>query len=136
MTTETPPDDWVLLEAATRFTWKFMDMEELRNIYQKPKLFYEHGFRALCDMIETHEAFRQEVSDAVEIITNTAVDPVVWRKWVCDRLSVFIITKPDPLVDRKLICSREAMKSWVGGGAGPETICVRAIELWEEGFGE
>jgi hypothetical protein len=54
MTTETPPD-WVLLEAAQRFTWKFMDMEELRNIYQKPKLFYEHGFRALCDMIQKYE---------------------------------------------------------------------------------
>jgi len=39
-------------------------------------------------------------------------------------------------VDRKLLCAREAMKSWVGGGAGPETICVRAIELWEEGFGK
>jgi hypothetical protein len=39
-------------------------------------------------------------------------------------------------VDRKLLCAREAMKSWVGGGAGPETICIRAIELWEEGFGE
>jgi hypothetical protein len=41
-----------------------------------------------------------------------------------------------PPVDRKLLCAREAMKSWVGGGAGPETICVRAIELWEEGFGD
>ena len=41
-----------------------------------------------------------------------------------------------PLVDRKLLCAREAMKSWVGGGAGPETITVRAIELWEEGFGK
>ena len=41
-----------------------------------------------------------------------------------------------PPVDRKLLCAREAMKSWVGGGAGPETITVRAIELWEEGFGK
>jgi hypothetical protein len=41
-----------------------------------------------------------------------------------------------PPVDRKLLCAREAMKSWVGGGAGPETICVRAIELYEEGFGK
>jgi hypothetical protein len=39
-------------------------------------------------------------------------------------------------VDRKLLCAREAIKSWVGGGVGPETICVRAIELWEEGFGK
>jgi hypothetical protein len=41
-----------------------------------------------------------------------------------------------PPVDRKLLCAQEAMKSWVGGGAGPETICVRAIELYEEGFGK
>jgi hypothetical protein len=41
-----------------------------------------------------------------------------------------------PPVDRKVLCAREAMKSWVGGGAGPETICIRAIELWEEGFGK
>jgi hypothetical protein len=41
-----------------------------------------------------------------------------------------------PPVDRKLLCAQEAMKSWVGGGAGPETICIRAIELWEEGFGK
>ncbi len=58
-------------------------------------------FRALCDMIQQHEAFKREVSDVVEVITNTEVDPVVWRKWVSDRLSVFIITKPesDPLVE-------------------------------------
>jgi hypothetical protein len=97
MTTETPPEDWVLLEAATRFTWKVLDMEELRNIYQNPRSSDGHGYRALCDMIAKHEKLP---------------------------------------VDRKLLCAREAMKSWVGGGAGPETICVRAIELWEEGFGK
>ena len=130
MTTETPPDE-VLIEAAKRCAMFTKHIDALR---------YRHTgdscFRALCDMIQQHEAFKQEVSDTVESITNTAVDPVVWRKWVCDRLSVFIITEPDPLVDRKRLCAREAMKSWVGGGAGPETICVRAIELYEEGFGK
>jgi hypothetical protein len=38
-------------------------------------------------------------------------------------------------VDRKLLCAREAMREqrpddW------PETACVHAIELWEEGFGK
>ncbi len=38
-------------------------------------------------------------------------------------------------VDRKLLCAREAMREqrpddW------PETACIRAIELWEEGFGK
>jgi len=51
---------------------------------------------------------------------------------LCDMIQKY----EKPPVDRKLLCAREAMKSWVGGGAGPETICVRAIELWEEGFGK
>ncbi len=55
MTTETPPDDWVLIEAAERFTWKVMDMEELRNLYQDPTISACRGFRALCDMIAKHE---------------------------------------------------------------------------------
>jgi hypothetical protein len=38
-------------------------------------------------------------------------------------------------VDRKLLCAREAMREqrpddW------PETACLRAIELWIEGYGE
>jgi hypothetical protein len=38
-------------------------------------------------------------------------------------------------VDRKLLCAWEAMREqrpddW------PETVCLRAIELWEEGFGK
>lgn len=130
MTEETPPEDWVLLEAATRFTWKFMDMEELRNIYQKPKLFYEHAFRALCDMIEAHEAFKQEVSDTVESITSAAVDPTVWRKWVSDRLSVFIITKakPDPLVEAWI----EATGNTVGMRPLNEAIAKRGGKIvWE-----
>jgi hypothetical protein len=53
-------------------------------------------------------------------------------KALCD----MIAKHEKPLVDRKVLCAREAMKSWVGGGAGPETICVRAIELYEEGFGK
>jgi hypothetical protein len=94
MTTETPPD-WVLLEAAKRFGLPDEASDTLLHITYVNRA----GFRALCDMIQQHEAFKQEVSDAVEVITNTAVDPVVWRKWVSDRLSVFIITKPDPLVE-------------------------------------
>jgi hypothetical protein len=55
----------------------------------------------------------------------------------CFRALCDMIAKHEkPPVDRKLLCAREAMKSWVGGGAGPETITVRAIELWEEGFGK
>ena len=56
---------------------------------------------ALCRAIEQHEAFRQEVSDAVKVVSNTKVDAQVWRKWVEDYLAIYIIPapKPDPLVE-------------------------------------
>jgi hypothetical protein len=92
MTTKTPHDDWILLEAAKRSGWDAYTTQVLRETYCDGG-----SFRALCHMIAAYE---------------------------------------EPLVDRKVLCAREAMKSWVGGGAGPETICVRAIELWEEGFGK
>ena len=52
-------------------------------------------FTALCRAIEQHEAFRQEVSDALE------------RRgfYIDDRdLGRFIITKPDPLVEAIAEC--------------------------------
>ena len=56
---------------------------------------YLVGYTALCRAIEQHEAFRQEVSDAVEAVLD--------RYYVLnieDMLSQFIIPKPksDPLV--------------------------------------
>jgi hypothetical protein len=50
---------------------------------------------------------------------------------LCD----MIAKHEQPPVDRKLLCAREAMREqrpddW------PETACIRAIELWEEGFGK
>jgi hypothetical protein len=38
-------------------------------------------------------------------------------------------------VDRKLLCALEAMES-IRGDATHSEIAVRAIELWEEGFGK
>ena len=52
---------------------------------------------ALCRAIEQHEAFKQEVSDAVEAYSNSySSDEAKWEK-----LKSFIIPKPkpDPLVD-------------------------------------
>ena len=40
-----------------------------------------------------------------------------------------------PPVDRKLLCAREAV-GWGTPWATTETIGVRAIELYEEGFGK
>ena len=54
---------------------------------------------ALCRAIEAHEAFRQEVSDAVEAVFAGYHDAPI--PWVIMRrkLERFIIAKPDPLVE-------------------------------------
>ena len=54
---------------------------------------------------------------------------------LCDAL----IAEPmKPPVDRKLLCAREAIREyWTGDGSGSdmENLSVRAIELWERGYG-
>lgn len=107
--TDTPPD-WVLLEAAKRCEWVEEQEAQRLRLYE-----YEHNeaFRALCDMILKHE---------------------------------------QPPVDRKLLCAREACaaisKSHAGmrfpseylegaqDDSGSMLLAVRAIELWEEGYGK
>jgi hypothetical protein len=103
MTAETPPEDWVLLEAAKRSGWYVWPIDTLRRFYLDG-LPYHDGYRALCDMIEKYEK---------------------------------------PPADRKVLCAREALshtafvydpaRNMVDEG---ERVCVRAIELWEEGFGK
>ena len=51
-------------------------------------------FQALCRAIEQHEAFKQEVSDAVEDYCG-----YVPPDSPCHPITRFIIPKPDPLVD-------------------------------------
>jgi hypothetical protein len=107
MTTETPPD-WVLLEAAKRANIRECRIGSLRGLYH-----YGGTFTALCDLIAKHEK---------------------------------------PAVDRKLLCAREAMAENAETGVASEwggkfrsgnyddtyhiTVPLRAIELWEEGFGK
>lgn len=50
---------------------------------------------ALCRAIEKHEAFRQEVSDAVEAAKRVYGG----HREAFDQLDRFIIAKPDPLVE-------------------------------------
>ena len=59
---------------------------------QRDRFTYEE---ALCRAIEQHEAFRQEVSDAVEYFMDGPVGLGTAR----ERLGRFIIAKPDPLVE-------------------------------------
>lgn len=53
------------------------------------------GERALCRAIEQHEAFRQEVSDAVEWVVNSTYMPAPSEH----KLARFIIANPDPLAE-------------------------------------
>jgi hypothetical protein len=96
MTTETPPDDWVLIEAVKRsgFSLDICTPESLLPLYRNGSTF-----TALCDMIQKYEK---------------------------------------PPVDRKVLCAREAVRNagFVIDHADIESISVRAIELWEEGFGK
>ena len=64
---------------------------------------------ALCRALEAHEAFRQEVSDAVEAILNcTSLNK---RYGACIALARFIIAKTDPLVEAaQEVAAAEAKK--------------------------
>jgi hypothetical protein len=91
MTTETPPKDWVLREAAKLSGRSHCSIETVRDRWHLDKTF-----RALCDMIAKHEK---------------------------------------PPLNRKLACAYEARDSaWAG--ATTVAIAIRAIELYEEGFGK
>ena len=106
MTDKQTPPDWVLLEAAKRSDVTIYTMFSFRQGYAGTPA----SFRALCDMIERYE---------------------------------------QPPVDRKLLCAREAMAegctlpesegayrrgAWDNAGALKN--CLRAIELYESGFGK
>ena len=109
--TDKTPADWILIEAAKRSAWTGHSMDHLRDVWRNPLLYLVgNSYRALCDMIEKYE---------------------------------------QPPVDRKLLCAREAMAqacalpesevayrrgTWDHAGALKQ--CLRAIELWEEGFGK
>lgn len=79
------------------------------------------------------EAAKQcELSHHIDFLRDFHSDSRTFRA-LCD-----IIEKHEqPPVDRKLLCAREAIKEWEDGELLPVTdVSIRAIELWEEGFGE
>ena len=52
---------------------------------------------------------------------------------LCDMIERY----EQPPVDRKLLCAREVVREWTERADwGHEAMCIRAIELWEEGFGK
>ena len=72
--------------------------EVAQDVRYEPDDFEEERrdvFKALCRAIEQHEAFRQEVSDAVEGVVNSTYMPAPSEH----KLRRFIIAKPDPLAE-------------------------------------
>jgi len=94
--TNTTPEDWVLIEAAKRagYHWLNHTVKDLRDYYVEGD--HDDLYPALCDMIAKHE---------------------------------------QPPVDRKLLCAKEAMR-FGRNYANQAQLCVRAIELWESGYGQ
>lgn len=68
----------------------------LKNAVEVPKNSDAFA-RALLRAIEQHEAFRQEVSDALYVYQKA--DSLEERSLLWDALTRFIIAKPDPLVE-------------------------------------
>ena len=62
------------------------------RVCEEPTVYFGL-WEALCRAIERHEAFRQEVSEAIEEMLNTP--GCVIRNYI----GRFIIAKPDPLVE-------------------------------------
>ena len=100
------------------------EQERTLPIYADKGVLCEALFRA----IEQHEAFKREVSDAVEGYTNmVGLDPKRY-------FARFIIAKPDPLV--------EVMQDWwdADGYANIETfraaLAARGLEVRKIGEGE
>lgn len=90
--------------------------EVAQDVRYEPDDFEEERrdvFKALCRVIEQHEAFRQEVSDAVESLCSTVF---VYEEYLDMRDMLrrrFIITKPDPLViEAREICAR-VCEGWI-----------------------
>lgn len=51
---------------------------------------------------------------------------------LCDMIQKY----EQPPVDRKLLCAREAIRRMDYNMEKVDVIAIRAIELWEEGFGK
>ena len=68
---------------------------------------------ALKEAIEQHEAFRQEVSDAVEVANMRVKELKRNTSYIVNHMQQYIIAKPDPLViEAREICAR-VCEGWI-----------------------
>jgi len=73
------------------------------NWAPRTKPFGHEAFKALCRAIEQHEAFRREVSDAVERAVDDCGHDGLRKAYIHSRFFHFILSKPvDPLVETML----------------------------------
>jgi hypothetical protein len=82
---------------------------------------------ALCRAIERHEAYKQEVSDAVKYALDTTPDAVDFRRFIIPK------PKPDPLVDvaESLGYFNTAAQGWAGDVRA--ALEARGLEIREKG---
>lgn len=69
---------------------------------------------ALFRAIEAHEAFKQEVSDAVKIANDRVKSLAGNTAFIVNHMQCFIIPapKPDPLVEAMADCGVDRFESW------------------------
>lgn len=91
---------------------------------RKRKISHE----ALCRLIDAHEAFQQEVSDAVKPLLREW--PEI-RSHIVERLSAFIIAKPDPLVEAMAECGVDPFENWADQLRA--ALAKRGLEIRERG---
>ena len=94
-------DHWLALQSEHPIAWEGAIDEAMAAACAK-----------IRELTEQHEAFRQEVSDAVEAYND------LWRKRTPGRDEFmghfirFIIPKPDPLVEAMAECGVDPFESW------------------------
>ena len=89
---------------------------------RKRKISHE----ALCRLIDAHEAFQQEVSDAAEHLCKFYGVPIVMQQ-----LERFIIAKPDPLVEAMAECGVDPFENWADQLRA--ALAKRGLEIRERG---
>lgn len=88
--------------------------------------------QTMPDWVLLEAAKRSELIQSAEFRRANYKDLPMFRA-LCD----MILKHEQPPVDRKLLCAREAEKLWASDAIkGVDDACLRAIELWEEGFGK
>jgi hypothetical protein len=92
--------------------------EVAKECWQRPEEPYSFQiFETLCRAIEQHEAFRQEVSDAVELSIDRSGHDGLRAGHINEYLGRFIIPKPKPDPLREIAeawgLHNTVAKSWV-----------------------